>query len=291
MRKEIGILLVLVVVIAGVAWWWTSQPVNPPITCPRQCTYGCIPQTSTCRAPTCPSSCKFGCIEGTTQCKSSNISVTPVSGKITACGMVNETSNVGSSLYSDGTCLTINNDDITLDCNDNVITGSGRPGSYGIYIRGRKNITLVNCVITNYSTAVMVDSSSGIYISGVDSKENSNAGIIVNFSRDVSLAYAHALQNQLGFWVIYSSNITFRNSPATSNSVGMRMESSQGIKLFDSGSCESSLVDTICDSTIISASSGNDCKTVEGCTGTVCSQCDTHTEQDGNDHQDGGGIE
>jgi len=285
MRREV-LLVLIIVVAAGAAWWWmnSNQPGNPVLKCPRECTYGCIPQTSTCRVPPCPSNCNLGCINGTTQCKPSNVSnvsnvsVTPHARRITTCGMVNETSELDSNLYSDGTCLTINNDSITLDCSNNLITGSNKPDSYGIYIKGRKNITLLNCIIMSYSSGIMVDSSSGIYISGSDSRGNSNAGIIVNSSRGMSLDYTYALENQVGFWLVSSSNITFSNSPAGSNTVGMRMESSQDIKLFNSGSCESSSDDVICESTIISASTGNDCKVVSGCGGVVCSQCHTHTQ-------------
>jgi hypothetical protein len=279
MRREI-LLVLIIVVAAGAAWWWvnSNQPENPVLKCPPECTYGCIPQTSTCRVPQCPSNCNLGCIQGTTQCKPSNVSnvsVTPQARRITTCGMVNETSELDSNLYSDGTCLTINSDSITLYCGNNLIIGSTKPNSYGIYIKGRKNITLLNCIIMNYSSGIMVDSSSAIYTSGITSEGNSNSGIIANFSRDMSLDSTRALENQVGYWVFSSSDVTFNNSPAESNNVGMRLESSQDIKLFNSGSCESGFKDIICDSTVISASTGADCEVVNGCSGLVCSQCHT----------------
>ncbi|MCX6777145.1 MAG: right-handed parallel beta-helix repeat-containing protein [Candidatus Micrarchaeota archaeon] len=297
MRREI-LLVLIIVVAAGVAWWWMNlnQSGNPVPKCPRECTYGCIPQTSTCRVPQCPSNCKLGCINGTAQCKPSNVSnvsnvsVTPKVGRITACGMVNETSLLDSTLYSDGTCLTINNDAIILDCNDNAIMGSTKPGSYGIYIKGRKNVTLRNCIITNYSSGIMVDSSSEIYISRTSSIENSNAGIIANSSRNMLLSNMYTSENPLGFWLVSSLNITLDSVQVTSNTVGMKMESSQDIKLFNSEACESSLDDMICESSVVSASTGSNCKVVDGCIGIVCLQC-THTDPSDIINPSGGNAE
>ena len=279
MRREIIVLLVFVIVVAA-AWWWTnSKPEDSKPKCPN-CTYGCIPTTSRCREPPCPSNCTLGCIQGTTQCKSkpnvsnsSNVSVTPKLNKITACGVVNQTSQIGNDIRSDGTCLTFSNDSITLDCNDNLIIGNNNPDSYGIYIKNRKNITLRNCIVTNYSSGIIIDSSSGIYIYGSNIRGNTYAGIIVNSSRNTLLSETFASENELGFLLSYSKNVTLNKSGVSPNTIGIKIESCEDVRLFNTAACDSLVNDFVCDSSVISANSGTKCKINSGCDSIICYKC------------------
>ena len=282
MRREIIVLLVFVIVVAA-AWWWTnSKPEDSKPKCPNECTYGCITMTSRCREPPCPSNCTLGCIQGTIQCKTesnasnmSNVSVTPKINKITACGVVNESSKLDKDVYSDGTCLTFSNDSITLDCDNHLVIGGNNPDSYGIYIKGRKNVTLQNCIVVNYSTGVMVDLSSEIYIYNTSSIGNTDSGITVNSSRNALLYNAYASENQVGFGIISSSNITLNSSRSDVglDAVGISIQSSDGIKLFNTQACGSTYYDLRCESSVISASSGNICKANSGCEDIRCSRC------------------
>lgn len=71
-------------------------------------------------------------------------------------------SDVTSDIYSGG-AITIDADDVTIDCNDHVIrdvaTLSGRAA--GIYAEGRENVTVRNCTIFGFQPGILINGGGG----------------------------------------------------------------------------------------------------------------------------------
>jgi parallel beta-helix repeat protein len=65
---------------------------------------------------------------------------------------------LNQSLSSNGTCITINSTNVTLDCKGYTIMGNST--GYGISNIGFKNVTVKNCVIKNFTTGIYLYSSS-----------------------------------------------------------------------------------------------------------------------------------
>jgi len=65
-------------------------------------------------------------------------------------------------------CIVINSSNISLDCNNHSIIGSGN--SWGIYLSHSDNITVINCKVFNFSTAGIE-----VYNSSFDLIENNEA--------------------------------------------------------------------------------------------------------------------
>ncbi len=86
--------------------------------------------------------------------------------------------------YSAPEGLKINADDMTLDCNNSVISGNSLGN--GILIDGRKNVSVKNCIISNYEIGVYLKNSAGNEIIQ-NNIENSKFGIALYQSPDNKL--------------------------------------------------------------------------------------------------------
>ena len=63
-----------------------------------------------------------------------------------------------SGIYSLKSGASILNKNLTLDCNNSVLTGEGI--GYGILLKDEENIVVKNCNITNYEIGIYLDNSS-----------------------------------------------------------------------------------------------------------------------------------
>lgn len=61
---------------------------------------------------------------------------------------------------SNGRCIDIQVDNVTLDCANYNTTGSGISNTYGIYANGYNNITIKNCGIYNYDWGLPINGNS-----------------------------------------------------------------------------------------------------------------------------------
>ena len=102
--------------------------------------------------------------------------------------------------------ITVNN--ITLDCNGYSITGSD--SGYGIYLNNREEVTIQNCIVTDFSYGVFLFYSSNNQLTNITANSNYN-GILLGFS----------------------SNNTIKNSIINSNVYGITLYSrSNGNKIY-----------------------------------------------------------
>jgi parallel beta-helix repeat protein len=153
------------------------------------------------------------------------------------------------------TCMNIQVDNVTLDCQNHIIEGVGDVDTYGIYALVRTNVTIKNCVVTDWyygiylscsnstSSNIAVNSNyEGIYL--VNSNFNNLTNITGNFnlyaidfyrSNNNTLSNIVANLNYAGGITFgYSNNNTLSNITANSNvNYGIAFEDSNFNNLTD----------------------------------------------------------
>jgi parallel beta-helix repeat protein len=137
---------------------------------------------------------------------------------------------LNQSLSSNGTCITINSTNVTLDCKGYTIMGNST--GYGISNIGFKNVTVKNCVIKNFTTGIYLYSSSNNLLTnntanlnqcGIDLYNSSNNKIISNTANLNYWAPNSDCGN--GIFLQYSSNNNIYNNIANSNPQGIYLQS------------------------------------------------------------------
>ncbi len=139
--------------------------------------------------------------------------------EISDCGTISLEGNYKliNNLFSTGICLIINADNVAIDGNGLSINGSGAINTRGIIAQGRKNLTIKNLRVYNYS--------SGIYLYGTnDSKiinnslEENLAGILLVESSNRNYIKNNKLsRNKDGIYLSFSSDNKVEENLAYSN--------------------------------------------------------------------------
>ncbi|MEM3556214.1 MAG: right-handed parallel beta-helix repeat-containing protein [Candidatus Micrarchaeia archaeon] len=266
MRKEFLLVALLLIIAAG---WFFLKPKEetPVVKCPSTCEYGCMPGTTKCREPpplACPSTCLWGCFPNTTECKPEPLTKE----NVTKCGAVIDNLLIKSNTQSEGTCMVIQNDNLVVDCNGFRMKGSGKTSSYGFYIVGRKNITILNCVLEEFGIGVFIDSSSNVTISRVTTSKNLESGVVVRNSNDVVLNQIITTNNGgVGVEMSNSNNIIFSNSRVSASNTSVSMKHCILKDFSNNLLCSevSGEVDLVCDDVVFLAGKNNECSINEGC--------------------------
>jgi len=73
--------------------------------------------------------------------------------------------------------LNIGSNDLTLDCDNHIIGGTG--ASNGLFLSGRMWITITNCNIQEFYTGIFLETSSYNNLEGNTLHENSDYGIYI----------------------------------------------------------------------------------------------------------------
>jgi len=164
--------------------------------------------------------------------RSNGIAITTISGCPLALGVAGTYTLSSNLSIAGGTCVTIDADDVTLDCQSYTIDGNDTGSTYGINNPGFDDVTVKNCVITNFDSAVyyttgadsgtirnntLTSNVRGVYLSG------SSTGNIVANNSIVSNTVS-------GVLILASSdnNITENNLSANSRGVQLTSSSSTG---------------------------------------------------------------
>jgi hypothetical protein len=127
-----------------------------------------------------------------------------------------------------GSCISINSNNVELNCNDNKVIGSGpytgtSPFSYGVYVANRTNVSLVNCQIMNFSYgAYLLSVNTGkLYLDNLSFNTVSN--LVLNNSRNISTSQSYFSKAASSEGSIYltknSTNNTFANNTVRFNAV------------------------------------------------------------------------
>ena len=147
-------------------------------------------------------------------------------------------------------CINVQADNVILNCENFTITTTPGIAGPAIYVNGRQNVTVENCRINNYATAVIVANSTDVSFSNINATQigslgilfsNVNGGELLRSSvsdtanesfwfdnvRNVMLAYNNAsigrLQN-VGFLVQNSTQNNVSSNMGDNNYLGMYIE-------------------------------------------------------------------
>ena len=132
---------------------------------------------------------------------------------------INDSSTLAGNLTSVGNCITIGVNNIQLDCLGFTINGSGF--GEGIRLVGRSNVTVKNCVLTNFGFGITLSSSNNNIIqNNTILFSNANAAITLDTShsnRFIGNNASHGKPPAGGFAGANSQNNTFINNTAYNN--------------------------------------------------------------------------
>lgn len=132
----------------------------------------------------------------------------------------NLTSSGTYSLYSNlssiTSCLEVQSNDITLDCQGNTISGDNSIGSYGILSNGYNNTLIQNCRIQNFDRDISISTGTNWTINN-NSLLHSNTGILMSNHNNTTVSNNYATNMTVsGDSAIYalssSSNIIINNN-------------------------------------------------------------------------------
>lgn len=137
--------------------------------------------------------------------------------------------NPGTTIISQDTTLTsdlndsveIDSDNVTLDCNGYTISGSG---SFGVNVFGKNNVTIRNCTIEGFSTAIQYFNGSNFTLENSTIEQNSN-GVFVFFA-DGNEFRNNVFSNNGGqglFWNGSGNNL-MRNNNFSNNPINFEIE-------------------------------------------------------------------
>jgi len=134
---------------------------------------------------------------------------------VTSCMTINSAGeyHLINDLITSGTCFTINSDDVILDCQGHTVSGDGTGN--GFHSSGFNNITVKNCIFSNFSRGILIGETNNFYI----------------FNNSIWNCSSHPID------VGSSNNITVRNNNCTGtwtydlnpDQVGYRFERSSNI--------------------------------------------------------------
>jgi parallel beta-helix repeat protein len=112
----------------------------------------------------------------------------------------------------------------TFDCLGHTIDGAGT--DFGIYLNGKTNNTIKNCIITEFYHGISLDSSSDNTIIN-NTANNNSEGIYFDSSSNNTLVNNNAINNSdTGIYLYSSSNNTITNNTANNNNYGIYLTSS-----------------------------------------------------------------
>lgn len=96
------------------------------------------------------------------------------------CGRLDSSVSMSSDIYCEGNNIFFGRSNITVDCNNHRIYGSGTENGRGIYI-GTSNITIKNCVIDNYAIGIEIDQNAEVVLSN-NTMRSTKIGVLINSS-------------------------------------------------------------------------------------------------------------
>lgn len=122
--------------------------------------------------------------------------------------------------------IQIDSPNITLDGNNHSITGSGT--GYGIYIYNKTNVTIKNCVVSNFTGGIYISSSTNnnLFQNSFNSNYYGISGYASSFNNIAGNTVS--LNSSYGIHFNQSSNNNLTNNVTNSNSYGIYLQAGSG---------------------------------------------------------------
>ncbi len=154
--------------------------------------------------------------------------------EITSNGTYTLTADLTGNL-SNGACLKITGDDITIDCDGHSITDDG--AAYAIWADSVDNATLLNCVISNYSSGVYLYNVSNSHLANINSSDSGYA-FYIDSSSGVKITDSKALHSSMmGIYAKKSSGVHIDPSWFCGAGYGVFVDESNDTLIEDSIAC------------------------------------------------------
>ena len=140
-----------------------------------------------------------------------------------AWGYVNSDVTLTNNISSSGTCFTVNTGNVVIDCNRYSITGDST--LYGVHSAGHSNVTVQNCVISDYVKATFLTGGS-------DHTVRDNTLFELDRGVDIVGGVNHVVVNNSIFNTTYALHLVTDNSDIVNNTLFNNSE--YGLRLFNS---------------------------------------------------------
>jgi parallel beta-helix repeat protein len=127
---------------------------------------------------------------------------------VIGCGNLGRSLTLIEDRHEANTCLNLTNDNIFLDCANNLLDGFNTTGTAGVTAIIRNNVTVRNCEIMNYSYGIQLNYTNNSFVFNND---------VLNNSEDQIFLY------QSKFNDVYNNNATgklFKRGPGNYGSLG-----------------------------------------------------------------------
>jgi len=105
-------------------------------------------------------------------------------------------------------------DDITLYCNNNLLSGTGESGSIGIHAELKDNIDIYDCRITNFDTGIRLYGTSHSVIEDNSIYDIGDKGIEIYGGSDITLQYNDITNSPKGYVIsgAYNSDVLYNDA-------------------------------------------------------------------------------
>ena len=125
---------------------------------------------------------------------------------------------------ADSACITVDADDITIDCSGHSITGDHTPGTLAIVAQSVENLKIVNCTISNYTYGVVLNSTSHSSMENI-SIENTEHGFHIEGGSSYNAFTNNNVHDQVrcAFTLYNSTHNLFEHNVVTNASSAMYM--------------------------------------------------------------------
>ncbi|MCP4646656.1 MAG: hypothetical protein GY852_02830, partial [bacterium] len=149
------------------------------------------------------------------------------------CGEINTSITLTTTIYANGTCFNITEDDITFNCNNNAVIGNGT--GYGFIMDGRTGISIINCNINAFDNSIAVMSTNNSLFQE-NTLWNSTSGFFMDPSYNNSIISNQMYNNSIyGLYLDDSYNNTLNNNWAYNNTIaGFYIHNSSNNSLYNS---------------------------------------------------------
>ena len=121
--------------------------------------------------------------------------------------------------------VVIERDNVVVDGANYALQGSGNPGSKGVDLTGRGNVTITHIKIKDFEAGVYL-SSSWYNVLSQNDLANNVCSIYLEYSSYNALSGNDMANNEAGIYLEYSSNNTLGENRITNNEAGIYLESS-----------------------------------------------------------------
>ncbi|MEK6874623.1 MAG: LamG-like jellyroll fold domain-containing protein, partial [Nanoarchaeota archaeon] len=158
----------------------------------------------------------------TTATATSNFTITEA-----RCDNLTASKNLTGSASTAGTCMQVNANNVVVDCNGFSVTGSA--AAAGINASGRRNVTIQNCKILNFSIGIDLTDSNNSVIAN-SSILNTTTGILLRNISNISIRDNIFGNTTTALWFVRSSGIIINQS--FGNILGESLHVSDGLGII-----------------------------------------------------------